>query len=122
MSARALPASTLRRLGSARPIAPVVAVVIAAGIAGVVIGRAPAGGSEPAAVRAPAAAPQPMVHDGVRVQAPRGWTPGTSAAMPGFRHPLSLINPREGLRATVERLPAVSPTLLPRELVAALGG
>src|SRR4051794_25301800 len=104
MTARALPPSTLRRLGSARPIAPVVAVVIAAVIAGVVIGRAAGGGSEPAVVRAPAAAPQPMIHDGLRVQAPRGWTPGTSAATSGFRHPLSLVNAREGLRASIERL------------------
>src|SRR4051795_5793354 len=103
MIARAIPAS-MRRFNGALPLGALAAVIIAAVLAGVVIGRAARGGSEPAPVRAPAGAPQPMVHDGVRVAVPRGWTPDASAAIPGFRHPLSLSNAREGLGVSVERL------------------
>ena len=49
----------------------------------------------------------------MRLQVPSGWARGDAAAVPGFDRPLGLRNTSEALRASVEQLPATSPTLLP---------
>ncbi len=94
-------------------------LVVAATIAGLLLGRALDGGDE--STVGPAAAPPAIAHGGLRVQIPSGWGRGDAATVPGFDRPLGLSNPGEGLRAAVERLPATSPTLLPAAFLGALG-
>jgi O-antigen ligase len=89
----------------------VVAAAIAGAIAGLLLGGSFRGGDAPA-LRS-AMAPQAIAHDGLRLQVPSGWARGDAATVPGFNRPLGLHNASEDLRASVERLPATSPTLLP---------
>ena len=49
----------------------------------------------------------------MRLHVPSGWARGDAATVPGFNRPLGVRNASEDLRASVERLPATSPTLLP---------
>ena len=93
-------------------------LVLAAAIAGLLVGGALVGGYAPRP-RA-AAATQPIAHGGLRVQVPRGWTRGDVASTPGFRDPLRLRNGDGGLRASAEQLPTTSATLLPAALLATL--
>lgn len=95
-------------------------LALAAAIAGLLVGGALAGGytSGPRV----AATAQPIAHDGLRVQVPRGWTRGDAASIPGFGDPLQLRNGDEGLRASAEQLPATSATLLPAAFLATLEG
>ena len=88
------------------------AVVLAAAIGGLLVGGSLGGGGGASAPRSVTPA-QSIVHDGVRLQVPTGWARGDATAVPGFSRPLALRNSDEGLRATVERLPATSATLLP---------
>lgn len=101
------------------PVTTVSVLVVAAAIAGLLLGRSFGGGDDPPAV-GPATAPQPIAHDGLRLQVPSGWARGDAAAVPGFSRPLGLRNAGEGLRAAVERLPATSATLLPLAFVRTL--
>jgi O-antigen ligase len=89
----------------------VVAAAIAGAIAGLLLGGSSRGGDAPA-LRS-AMTPQTIAHDGLRLQVPSGWARGDAATVPGFNRPLGLRNTSEDLRASVERLPATSPTLLP---------
>ena len=93
-------------------VATVGQLVLAAGVIGVLLGRAFVAGDGAPAAR-PAAAPLTIVHGGLRVQVPAGWVRGQAAAVPGLSRPLFLKNARERLSAVVERLPASSATLLP---------
>ena len=95
-------------------------MVLAAAIAGLVVGGALVGGYTPQP-RVTAIA-QPIAHDGLRVQVPRGWTRGDGASIAGFRDPLQLRNRDAGLRASAEQLPATSATLLPAAFLASLEG
>ena len=65
-------------------------------------------------------APQSIAHDGLRLQVPSGWARTDVATVPGFGRPLGLRNADDGLRASVERLPATSATLLPAAFVKTL--
>ena len=96
------------------PVALVVLFAVAAAVAGVFLARALSNGEDDAspAVR-PAATPLTIVHDGLRLQVPSGWTPGAAAMVPGFSRPLFLNHPGERLSVAVERLPATSTSLLP---------
>ena len=100
-----------RRLPVATVSALVVAAAIAGAIAGLLFGGSFGGGGTPGLRSAPG--PQTIAHDGLRLQVPSGWARGDAAAVPGFDRPLGLRNTSEALRASVERLPATSPTLLP---------
>jgi O-antigen ligase len=93
------------------PVAAASLLVVAAAIAGLLLGRSFGGDDEPT-VRSETA-PQRIAHDGLRLRLPSGWARGDAAPVPGFDRPLGLRNPGAGLRASVERLPATSPTLLP---------
>jgi hypothetical protein len=95
-------------------------MVLAAAIAGLVVGGALVGGYSPQP-RVTATA-QPIAHEGLRVQVPRGWTRGDGAGIPGFRDPLRLRNRDDGLRANAEQLPATSATLLPAAFLASVEG
>jgi len=95
-------------------------LVLAAAIAGLLVGGALGGGYAPQ-TRVVATA-QPIAHDGLRVQVPRGWTRGDVASIPGFRDPLRLRTGANGLRANAEQLPATSATLLPAAFLATLDG
>jgi O-antigen ligase len=94
------------------PVATVSVLVVAAAIAGLLLGGSFGGGSDAPALR-PATAPRTIAHDGLRLQVPSGWVRGDAATVPGFKRPLGLRNTGEDLHAAVERLPAGSPTLLP---------
>ena len=94
-------------------------LVVAATIAGLLLGGSLGGGDEPTVE--PAAAPPTTAHDGLRLQIPSGWARGDAATVPGFDRPLGLRNLGEDLRAAVERLPATSPTLLPAAFLRTLG-
>jgi hypothetical protein len=87
-------------------------LVLAAAIAGVLLGRAFVADDGAPAAR-PAGAPLTIAHGGLRLQLPSGWVRGHVAPVPGFSRPLSLKNARGRLSAVVERLPASSATLLP---------
>ena len=65
-------------------------LVLAAAIAGLLVGGVLVGGyaPQPRVV----VTTQPIAHDGLRVQVPRGWTVGGGASTPGFRDPLRLRN------------------------------
>jgi hypothetical protein len=93
------------------PVATVSVLVVAAVIAGLLLGGS-VGGRDVSAER-PAGAPDPIDHGGLRLQVPSGWARGDAAAISGFSRPLGLQNAAEGLSAAVERLPATSATLLP---------
>ena len=111
-TARALPPSGVR----AGRVTRVGALLVTAVVAGFLLGKAihPAG-------EGPAPLPLTIVHDGMRVQVPTGWTRADVASVPGFSRPLELRNAGERLAANVERLPATSPTLLPAALARTLG-
>ena len=91
----------------------------AAAIAGLLLDGSFGGGDAPPAVK-PAAAPQTIAHEGLRVQVPSGWVRGDVVTVPGFSRSLGLRNVGERLRAAVERLPATSATLLPAAFVMTL--
>ena len=94
-------------------------LVVAVAIAGLLLDGSFGGGDAPPAVK-PAAAPQTIAHEGLRVQVPSGWVRGDVVTVPGFSRSLGLRNVGERLRAAVERLPATSATLLPAALVMTL--
>ena len=98
--------------------AAVAGLVVLAVVVGLLLGGFAGSGDPPAAPTA--AAPQPTVHDGLRLQIPRGWARGTVAGIRGFDRPLGLHNADAGLRALVERLPATSPTPLPAAFLGTL--
>jgi hypothetical protein len=85
-------------------------LIVAATLGGLLLGTVLGRGDQPAT--SPVKAPQAIAGGGVRLQLPNGWTRGNAAAIPGFSHPVGLQN-EGGLRASVERLPATSATLLP---------
>jgi hypothetical protein len=85
-------------------------LIVAATLSGLLLGTVLGRGDQPAT--SPVKAPQAIAGGGVRLQLPNGWTRGDAAAIPGFSHPVGLQN-EGGLRASVERLPATSATLLP---------
>jgi len=93
-------------------------LVVAAAIAGLLLGGSFGGGDSPTV--GPATATQTIAHDGLRLQVPSGWARGDAATVPGFNRPLGLLNIGEDMRAAVERLPATSPTLLPAAFLQAL--
>ena len=68
----------------------------------------------------PATAQQSITHDGLRLKVPSGWARDNVVTTPGFVHPLRLRNADDGLRASVERLPATSATLLPAAFLRSL--
>jgi hypothetical protein len=104
------------------PVATAVCVlVVAVAIAGLLLDGSFGGGGDGSAVRPPTA-PQTIAHEGLRVQVPSGWARGDAATVPGFSRPLGLRNAGERLRATFERLPATSATLLPAAFVMTLKG
>ncbi len=115
-------ASTSRRPVGRRTLsfATASAVVIVATIAGLLFGGLISGGGAPAP--RPAAASRPIVHDGLRLTIPGGWARGDVVSVAGFSHPLRLRNSDAGLRASVERLPATSATLLPAAFLQTLAG
>ncbi|HYM58040.1 MAG TPA: hypothetical protein VES79_08755 [Solirubrobacteraceae bacterium] len=92
------------------PFAAVSVLAVAAAIAGLLLGGSFGGGAPD--LRG-ATAPQTIAHEGLRLQVPSGWARGDAASVPGFSRPLGLRNEGERLRATVERLPATTATLLP---------
>ena len=104
------PASVQARL----PVAAVSALVVFAGIAGLVLGGLLR--SEPPQRTGPATAPAPIAHAGLSVQLPSGWARGNAAGIPGFKRPLGVRSERQGLRAALELLPAASPLLIPAAL------
>lgn len=95
------------------PVATVSVLVVAAAIAGLLLGGSVGGRDVPA--ERLAGAPRPIVHGGLRVQLPSGWAraDAAAAAVSGFGRPLGVQNAAGGLSAAVERLPATSTTLLP---------
>jgi len=97
------------------PRATAALLVTTAGLAGLVLARALEAGERAPAVRAPAPA-QTILHEGLRIQLPGGWTRADAAPIAGFRRPLELRNSRGRASALVERLPATSATLLPAAL------
>ncbi len=120
MSASGVPSSESRVAPRSSRVNLTLLLFLAAAIAGLLVGGALVGGY---ADRPPVAATtQPIAHDGLRVQAPRGWTRGAVANIPGFRDPLRLRNGADGLRASAEQLPATSATLLPAAFLATLEG
>ena len=94
-------------------------LVVCAAIVGLVIGGLAVGGGDPPTSRTGTPS-QATVHEGVRLQVPRGWARGDVVKVPGFKRPLGLRNADAGLRAVVERLPATSATLLPAAFLATL--
>jgi hypothetical protein len=96
-----------------RPRRLVLAVATGSLLVGTVAiaGLLAAGGDAPPAVDTATGTTQ-IAEAGVRLQVPKGWTRDAATVL-GFTHPVRLRNTGEGLRAAVERLPAVSPTLLP---------
>lgn len=93
-------------------VATVGQLVLAAAVTGVLLGRAFVAGDGAPAVPRAAASPT-IAHGGLRLEVPSGWARGQAAAVPGFSRPLRLKNTREKLSALVERLPALSASLLP---------
>jgi hypothetical protein len=118
MSVTSAPASGRRGRRGTLPVAAVSLLVILAAIGGLLLGGSFGGGNTPAV--SPAPAPQPIAHNGLRLQLPRAWTRADVATVPGFARPLGLRNTDAGLRASVERLPAASATLLPAAFLQAL--
>ena len=119
MSVRSPPASPSAARSHTLPLAAVAAVVVAGAIGGLLVGGSLSGGGSSPAPRATPA--QSIAHDGVRLQVPSGWARTDVTTAPGFSRPLALRNSDDGLRATVERLPATSATLLPAAFLRTLG-
>jgi hypothetical protein len=119
MSVSSAPATARPARRGTLPVAGVCVAVVVAAIAGLLVGGSLGGGAP--AVR-PATAPQPIAHAGLRVQIPSGWARADVTSAPGFVHPLGLQNSDAGLRASVERLPATSATLLPPAFLHSLDG
>src|SRR3954452_10968221 len=63
-----------------------------------------------------------IAHQGLSVQPPSAWAPAEAPAIAGFSHPLGVRDAKASVRATVELLPVLAPTLLPPALSEAVGG
>jgi hypothetical protein len=98
------------------PVNAVFVLVVAAAALGLLLGGSLGGADSERAPQGPPAR-QPLAHNGLRLQLPRGWSLAAAATVPGFQRPLGLHNVDEDLRAAVELLPAGSPTLLPTALL-----
>ncbi|MEO8690337.1 MAG: hypothetical protein ABI611_19235 [Solirubrobacteraceae bacterium] len=103
-----------RRTASAAVVSILIAIAV---IAGLLLSR-----TRDAPAPRPVAVPRSIVHAGLRVPLPSGWERAEVVTVPGFSRPLGLHNADAGLRASVERLPATSATLLPAAFVRALEG
>jgi hypothetical protein len=92
---------------------PLVALLVgSAALGGLALAKTvESGGRAPASRAAPAT--QTLVHEGLRVRLPSGWTRAAATPVAGFKRPLGLRNARKRVSAIVERLPATSATLLP---------
>ena len=102
-----------RRVAAQRLPRAAAAAVVA--IVGLALAAAPERDERAAAQRATPGG-STIVHDGLRVRLPKGWTVADAAAVPGFSRPLELGNPRARVSAVVERLRATSASLLPGAL------
>jgi len=115
--------SSARRLGRrTHPFSAVVVLIASAAIVGLLLGGILGDGDGDTRSPAPAKPPPATVHDGLRLQVPGGWTRGEGTAVPGFSRPLALVSADDRLSASLERLPATSPTLLPASFLQVVAG
>jgi hypothetical protein len=107
---RALARSSAGRPGRPPPLTASLLIAVAA-LSGLLVGSWFSRHARPA--DKPASAAAQTTEAGVSLQLPSGWSRGAVATLPGFHRPLGLHSVYGDLRASIELLPADSPTLLP---------